>query len=169
MWKMLARIEWNALAKVGAAIGVCVAAGWAVLTYIETSTRESKKPFLEKQLNVYAEVIDVAATIATAPQFDDTIKARRDRFQALKWGQLGVVASQEVQRAAIDFGDLVEHAASTWDQSQRNDLQKAAQKIAHEIRCSIESGWDTKIGRAIEVLAVEKLNYSAANCRGTLS
>jgi hypothetical protein len=167
MWKALTGVSWNALAKGAAIAAVCIGAGWTVWTYVDTSTRESKRPFLEKQFDVYAELIDVAATIAVAPVFDDSMKAKRDRFNALEWGQLGVVGSEEVQLAAIGFGKLVEqYAASAWDQGERSELQKASQKIAHEVRCSIESGWGTKIGRAIESLAVENLHFSATPCRG---
>lgn len=102
------------------------------------AVRESRKPFLERQLALYFEAAKAASQLATLPQGTAWNNARQ-RFWELYWGELGLVEDADVQTAMVNFGRAL------------NDLHKGAVpaagldvlalRLAHACRNSLREGW----------------------------
>ena len=100
--------------------------------------RESRKPFLERQLALYFEATRAASQLATLRAGAQRDRARQ-RFWELYWGELGLVEDDEVAKAMRDFGDAliqVEQGKAT-----RDALFQLALTLAHRCRASLQSGW----------------------------
>ncbi|MBX3498061.1 MAG: hypothetical protein KF889_01355 [Alphaproteobacteria bacterium] len=120
----------------------------------ELAVRESRRPFLEKQLLFYFETAKVTAKLATVPKMGVNDKgpgATEDwqwayrRFWELYWGELGVVESQEVARAMARFGsalkDMEVCATPQQCESEQRKLTGLSLSIASEMRKSIQADW----------------------------
>lgn len=115
---------------------VLVAVGgglWALFTYIDhakevrrseeaeakrqeqTRLVEAQKPFLEKQLSLYFEAVQVTGRIVVSFRrfrevalWEDTdLASARARFWQLYWSELSMVESREVERSMIAFGNAL--------------------------------------------------------------
>ena len=100
-------------AQVLQAAAIVLGGGWAVVNYhnqIKQQTqealdhkdaveRELRKPYDEKQLNLYIEAARVVADLATLPEGEERQKATQ-RFWELYWGELAFVEFYAVRPAA---------------------------------------------------------------------
>jgi hypothetical protein len=121
--------------------GAAIAFGWGVVQFgagqhaqAETRRIEATKPFLERQLKLYTDATQAAATLATsknAPALD----AASTRFWALYWGELALVEDKRVEAAMVQFGRALE-AGSVGQQ-----LQNASLALAHACRDSLADSW----------------------------
>jgi hypothetical protein len=157
-----ARLE-LAIKIVGAVIALAGFA-WGVYTYQVTATRQASKPFYDKQLELYFQTANAAATLATDPRPDHWHKARREFWQ-LYWGPLSMVEdvvpyspttrSQEepktVEAAMILFGETLAAIEKTLsasdappDQELLDSLKNPALWLAHRLRDSLRASWPVK-------------------------
>jgi len=111
------------------------------------SVRESRKPFLERQLALYFEATKAAAQLSTLPR-GAAWNAARQRFWELYWGELGLVEDPGVLAAMVTFGQAVtayEHGTGS-----QAELHQLSLGLARACRSSLQSEWgglDTLPGR----------------------
>jgi len=134
----LVRVIVNALPQILAALAFL----WGVIQYFraekdkrETRKLEARKPFLELQLMLYAEVCHLAALIASSA--DD--EGNEQKFYEMFWGRMPLVEDKAVERAMVEFENALQ---STRGQLE---LQKLSLKLAHSCRNSLSRSWVTEI------------------------
>jgi hypothetical protein len=101
---------------------------------VETRRIEATKPFLDRQLALYAEATKVAAQVATQRD-SDAGKAALARFWELYWGELALVENRSVEAAMKRMGDALRRKAST------EDIEQASLAVAHACRESLDKSW----------------------------
>ena len=89
---------WDLVLKAGTAIGFILAAGFSYYQYLDTANRESKKPFLEKQLELCVKAADSAGTIATSPHPEEVAQAKVT-LDRLIWGAIAIVDNEDIFEA----------------------------------------------------------------------
>lgn len=119
--------------------------GAFMLPFLYTITKDAKtrrievqKPHLERQLKLYTEACQLAVTLATSSDPEQTVIAE-SRFWELYWGELCMVDNRGVERAMMNLGNALEKKA---DQSK---LKSASYDLAHALRRSLESSWGIKL------------------------
>jgi hypothetical protein len=103
------------------------------------AVRESRKPFLERQLALYFEATKIAAQLSTASRGAPWNSARQ-RFWELYWGELGLVEDAGVLAAMVAFGD----ALTAYQQGRggtQAELHQLALGLARACRHSLQSEW----------------------------
>lgn len=95
---------------------------------------EATKPFLERQLKLYTEVSQVAATLSTSADSGERGKATK-RFWELYWGELALVENREVEAAMVELGKALGRGAS------QSELQQLSLRLAHSCRASLDRSW----------------------------
>jgi hypothetical protein len=73
---------------------------------VETRRIEATKPFLERQLTLYAEATKIASQVATQGNSESGKKALA-RFWELYWGELALVENRSVEAAMKRMGDAL--------------------------------------------------------------
>jgi len=101
---------------------------------VETRRIEATKPFLERQLALYAEATRVAAQVATQGQSDAGKKALA-RFWELYWGELALVENRSVEAAMKRMGDALRVNAPA------SELEQASLAVARACRESLDRSW----------------------------
>ena len=104
---------------------------------VETRRIEATKPFLERQLALYAEATKIAAQVATQGTSESRKKALA-RFWELYWGELALVENRSVEAAMKRMGDALRANAST------QELEQASLAVAHACRESLDRSWGIK-------------------------
>lgn len=122
-------------------LGAVVAFGWGVIQFIanqraqaETRRIEATKPFLERQLKLYTEATQAAATLATSKKPEELDSASK-KFWSLYWGELALVEDKRVEAAMVQFGRALE-AGAVGQQLQQHSLA-----LAHACRDSLADSW----------------------------
>ena len=95
---------------------------------------EATKPFLDRQLKLYAEASQVAAIIATTSNREELTKATK-RFWELYWGELALVENNAVEQAMIELGKGLKNNLS------QSDLQQLSLHLVHACRQSLDRSW----------------------------
>jgi hypothetical protein len=102
--------------------------------------QERQKPFLERQMQHYFEVADVASKIATLAE-KPARQIAVTRFWQLYWGALAVVEDPVVERAMVNFGNALQQ-----QNPRESALQRLSLELAHACRNSLERLWGTDLG-----------------------
>lgn len=102
----------------------------------ETRRIEATRPYLDKQLVLYTEATQVAATIATSTDAEHVKKATK-RFKELYWGELALVERTSVARAMVAL-----RLALDAEQGQE-ELAPLALDLAHACRDELAVSWGT--------------------------
>lgn len=130
--------------KVLSILGGVIAFCWGVIQFVaaqnaqaETRRIEATKPFLERQLKLYTEATQAAATLATSKK-DDELDAASKKFWSLYWGELALVEDKRVEAAMVQLGRSLE-AGSVGQKLQQNSLA-----LAHACRDSLAESWGVK-------------------------
>lgn len=133
--------------KVLSAFGAVIVFGWGVVQYManqqsqaETRRIEATKPFLERQLKLYTEATQAAATLATSRMPAD-IDAAKSKFWSLYWGELALVEDKRVESAMVELGRLLESGKTG------EPLQQGSLALAHACRDSLAESWGVKLWR----------------------
>ena len=113
----------------------------------ETKELELRKPFWEKQLELYFAASEAAATIATSTDQAERAKAEA-RFWMLYWGPLGIVEDAGmkqpedavVEQAMVRFGRCLSGA----DSCDPQELKLRSLSLAHKCRESVGKSWEVK-------------------------
>lgn len=93
---------------------------------------EATRPFLEKQLELYAEAARVCARIASAHDHDTAVA----RFWELYWGELALVENREVEARMVHFGQALQYMPE-----DRSELRQRALELAAACRASLARSW----------------------------
>ncbi|MFN0018091.1 MAG: hypothetical protein ACKVP0_07525 [Pirellulaceae bacterium] len=110
--------------------------------------RETAKPLWEKQLSLYIEATEKAATIATSKE-PTRREAAEQRFWELYWGPLAAVEdiglikqdSAGIEAAMVKFGAELEKQHDMRDAEQ---LKRLSLKLAHAVRSAIAPTFDVE-------------------------
>lgn len=102
---------------------------------------EARRPFLERQLALYTEATNAAATIATSADAT-AVAAAHSRFWELYWGELALVEDSAVEQAMIAFGKGLDRGAG------QAALQQLSLGLAIACRDSLAVSWDTPVWRS---------------------
>ena len=98
----------------------------------ETRKLEATRPFLDKQLTLYIETIQIVAKIATLEASEEREQVLK-RFWELYWGELALVESPKVERAMREFAYAINN--------NPNSLQQKSLNLAHACRFSLDKSW----------------------------
>jgi hypothetical protein len=131
-------------AKVLTLIGGVIAFGWGVYQFMmnqrgqsETRRIEATRPFLDRQLKLYTDATQAAATIATSTSNEEVTGARA-RFWSLYWGELALVEDNRVEAAMVEFGRALEAGA------KGKEIAPLSLRLAHACRDSLAESWGVK-------------------------
>jgi hypothetical protein len=100
---------------------------------------EARKPFVQKQFDLYNETAAVVGRLITLDPKSDEWAKSSIRFWQLYWSELSVVEDKAVEAAMVRFGNALQ--AFHRDQRTQVDLQQASIDLAHALRKSIEESW----------------------------
>jgi hypothetical protein len=125
-------------------LGVLIALGgflWGVTSFMltariqaEARRLESRKIFLDRQLELYTEATQVAATLATSTDAAK-LETAQNRFWELYWGELSMVENRSVEGAMVEIHSCLNRNCT------QEDLQPLALKLAHACRDSLNQSW----------------------------
>jgi hypothetical protein len=124
----------------GGAIAFC----WGVFQFLntqhtqaETRRIEATRPFLDRQLKLYTEATQIAATLVTSKNIDVLANAN-ERFWSLYWGELSLVEDKRVEAAMVQFGRALEKGTTG------QQLNVLSLQLAHACRDSLADSWGVK-------------------------
>jgi hypothetical protein len=130
--------------KVLTLAGGVIAFGWGVYQFMsnqrsqaETRRIEATRPFLDRQLKLYTEATQAAATLATATSKEE-LAAARARFWSLYWGELALVEDKRVEAAMVQLGRALEGGATG------KEIAPFSLSLAHACRDSLAESWGVK-------------------------
>jgi hypothetical protein len=112
----------------------------------DLSTRriEAQRPFLQKQLDLYFETIQLVGKLISGAQPNTPEwKPMEERFWQLYWAELAMVEHGIVEQAMKEFGEQLKRYVQTPTQDVKNRLNVASYNLAHAIRQGIESAWSS--------------------------
>ena len=125
-------------------LGAVATFAWGVFQYVENNKKQSEsrrieatKPFLERQLKLYTEATQSAATLATSEEPSEKVAAIK-RFWSLYWGELALVEDKDVEAAMVALGKGLDRQASP------PELKQLSLKLAHACRDSLALSWGVK-------------------------
>jgi hypothetical protein len=101
---------------------------------LEARILEAKKPFLDRQFQLYTEATRTTAVLATTED-DDARRDAKKRFWELYWGELAMVENHDVEKAMEAFGAALRAGASA------EVLARRSLAVAHACRVSLNSAW----------------------------
>jgi hypothetical protein len=138
--------KWDILLKAIGAASIAIGGVFGLWQYRDTTEKEFRKPFWEKQIDVYFEVSKAAATIATLDETNtEKKKETEDEFWKLYWGQVVLVEDKPVKDAMQRFSQCLkgedEYCRSD-DELKKEELQKLSLELANSCRSSISNSWD---------------------------
>lgn len=135
---------WDLVLKAGSAIGFIVAALFSYHQYLDQATRETRKPFLEKQLATCVEAADSAATIATSPE-PANVAAAKVTLDRLYFGTLAIFDNKAIAVAVREFNNALKTQSSEdnfmANKSLRDTLSRVSVDIAHACRDLMIASW----------------------------
>jgi hypothetical protein len=105
---------------------------------VEAALREARKPFLQRQQELYFEATSVAAKLCTLEKGPEW-QAAKKRFYQLYWGEMSVVEDRLVEGAMANFEkvlDLYEIKEAT-----ESELQQRSLELARSCQKSLATGW----------------------------
>jgi hypothetical protein len=125
-------------------LGAVVTFAWGVYQHVESGKKqaetrriEATKPFLDRQLKLYTEATQSAATLATTEDPSERSAAMK-RFWSLYWGELALVEDRGVEAAMVMLGKGLERGAP------QQELKQLSLKLAHAARESLAGSWGVK-------------------------
>lgn len=134
--------------KILTLVGAVVAFFWGAYQFLSTQrnqadTRriEATRPFLDRQLKLYTEATQAAATLATS-QSEEEITSAKQRFWSLYWGELALVEDKRVEAAMVQLGRAIEQ-----DMIGR-EIQSLSLNLAHACRDSLAESWGVQQWRS---------------------
>lgn len=132
----------EALAKWATVVATLAGLLWGVVSTLETWSRESRRPFLDRQLTLYEEATRTAAVLATSEDPTE-VEAAEERFWQLYWGELALVENGGlgaqgggVEAAMVRFGNALRARPRNMEILQQRSLD-----LAHACRDSLADSW----------------------------
>jgi hypothetical protein len=113
--------------------------------YSETRQRETKQPFLTRQLELYREVSNLTGALSTRAKGDSGFEEAQTRFWTLYYGELCLFEDREVAQAMVAYGNVL------WDYTKTGknhevELQTLALKLNDACRYSLSKAWGVQLG-----------------------
>jgi hypothetical protein len=127
--------------KVLTLVGAVVAFIWGGYQFLsnqrsqaETRRIEATRPLLDRQLKLYTEATQAAATISTSSSKEEVASAKQ-RFWSLYWGELALVEDKRVEAAMVQLGRGIEQG------KVGSEIQTLSLNLAHACRDSLAESW----------------------------
>jgi hypothetical protein len=116
--------------------------------FVRDLRRETAKPLWDRQLGLYIEATEAAATIATTRD-DVARKVAEARFWVLYWGPLAAVEdvglskqkNAVIEAAMVKFGDQLQKGYTSWNASE---MEQLSLELAHSVRNAIAPAFDVQ-------------------------
>jgi hypothetical protein len=107
---------------------------------------ELRKTYWQEQKRAYDQAANAAASIASASALKE-VPAEVRQFWALYWGGMSLIESPEVERAMIDFGNLL----SAWERSgtKPDEVKNISYRVAHCMKQSLAKTWRPVTGGTV--------------------
>jgi hypothetical protein len=128
--------------------------------------RESKRTYLEKQAEIYFEVVPLVSKLANAESAEVIEKGDERRFWQIFWGEIGMVEDTGVAQAMDLFGKSLDAFQG------RIDNEKCAKKkraisitLSHCVRKSLGDSWGVQLqDETLNWCAEERLRNLRLTC-----
>lgn len=127
--------------KILTVVGAVIAFFWGAYQFLitqrgqaETRRIEATRPFLDRQLKLYTEATQAAATLATSSSKDE-LSSAKERFWSLYWGELALVEDKRVEAAMVQLGRAIEQGKIG------NEIHGLSLDLAHACRDSLAESW----------------------------
>ena len=127
--------------KILTLVGAAVAFIWGAYQFLanqrsqaETRRIEATRPVLDRQLKLYTEATQAAATLATTSS-EKEIATAKQRFWSLYWGELALVEDRHVEAAMVQLGHALEQG------KLGGEVQVLSLNLAHACRDSLAESW----------------------------
>jgi hypothetical protein len=154
---MAERKRTDLIESVGKWLSIVLALGgflWGIVTGLQSHAIETRRPFLDRQLELYTDATKQAAILAVS---DDAAELRKaeNQFWLLYWGELAMVENgrtaalgsadgdlpaEGVEQAMVRFGrKLTEQTARP--SAERSELRTLSLHLAHMCRNSLAESW----------------------------
>ena len=112
----------------------------------KVNERESKRIYLEKQAEIYFEIVPLVSKLAIAESAELIEKGDERRFWQIFWGELGMVEDTDVARAMDLFGVSLNAFQGRIDNGQCAKKRKAISiTLSHCVRKSLGDSWDVQL------------------------
>ena len=112
----------------------------------KVNERESKRIYLEKQAEIYFEIVPLVSKLAIAESAELIEKGDERRFWQIFWGELGMVEDADVARAMDLFGVSLDAFQGRIDNGQCAKKRKAISiTLSHCVRKSLGDSWDVQL------------------------
>lgn len=119
---------------------------WQVYLYVDSVTRESKKPFLQAQLDFCKDVVSHIEIVATAENAQDQESAI-GQFWRYYHGRLVLVENDALEKAMVDFAQAIDHpttreyAPLTFQRAITRPINQAALGVSRACRDLLKWNW----------------------------
>lgn len=130
--------------KVLPLVGAVVAFAWGAYQYFQNESRQSAyrrieaaKPYLERQLKLCTEALQLTSTIATTSDDAERELAKKG-FWKLYWEEMALVEDAFVEREMVTFGRRLE-----LDKGDER-VKTASLDLAHACRGSLARSWGVR-------------------------
>jgi hypothetical protein len=138
----------DALCKIVATIGLLLGGAWTLYTYFnaraaeaKTAIIEAKKPFLDRRLQTYLDVIQTVSIMATKDKETDERRTATAKFWALYHGPTVLVQTKEVQAAM----DAIAQCVRSQKCDREAELWLLMPPLIRACRDSIARSWDVDL------------------------
>jgi len=134
---------------VGSAIAFFVQRGDEIQQRVlqaQVNERESKRVFLDKQAELYFEVVPLVSKLANIESANLIKKEVESRFWHIFWGELGMVEDADVARAMDLFGvSLNAFQGRVSNEPCANQRKAISLMLSHCVRKSLGDNWGVKL------------------------
>lgn len=120
--------------------------------YFDTSRKEFRKPYWERQLSLYFEVTAAAATLASidsgkidSPNKAELVAQAQEKFWQLYYGPLEIVTDEVVTDAIMEFKECFLRRQA--GELTPRDLEIRSLELARACRSSIGKSWNIELSK----------------------
>lgn len=121
-----------------APLGALAVFAWGVYQFYRSNELSFRKPYWEKQLQLYEQATSAAALLASSED-EAAWQAALQDFWRLYLGPLCLVEDRAVEQAMVEMGALLGEAS--FATAEREALQNAALTLAVACRESVRRDW----------------------------
>lgn len=144
--------HWDLLLKAITALFAVIGGSIGLWKYFDTSRKEFRKPYWERQLSLYFEVTAAASTLASidSGKIDSSnreeLRAQaQEKFWQLYYGPLEIVTDDDVTDAIVEFKEcFLKRRAG--DLTPR-ELEVKSLELARACRASIGESWNIELSK----------------------
>ena len=142
------------IVKYGSLLTLLIAVSGVVIglwQYETSAEREFKKTFWEKQLNLYMDLTGSTGTLVGVIGDKDPVAIQeyqkaRIKFWELYYGELSVIADDDVDKKMVEFGICLRQIESNDNRCDPGGLKAKALSLAAACRASVSISWKQDLG-----------------------